>query len=321
MRLDAARKSKRRIQVNIKDALHDYVIQLANRPADGIWKKNKPAVPLLSVGIALGESTSDHKVAIRISRHGNRIDLLNAIVAKCGYGDIDIRYVGRIYPVGTSPVVIQSSGSSVSHYLTGTGTIGCPVVDLSSGLQGLLSNNHVIGFENDAAPGDAIIDPGRDDGGSAPANAIGRFTRCVKLDFGGGPNSVDAALATLAPGFRLAPPASPDFSYDPQLGIAVVAKSSVVKKLGRSTGLTVGSVTAVEMGGFFVDYQNGPALFEHQIEVTGIGTPFAAHGDSGALVVNDRGAAIGLLFAVSEAGIAYVNPIGQVLSQLGVVLA
>lgn len=321
MRLDAARKLKRRVQVNIKDALHEHVLQLANRPAGGAWKKNKPAVPLLSVGIALGASTGDHSVAIRISRHGNRIDLLNEIVARCGYRDIDIRYVGRIFPIGTAPIVIQSSGSSVSHYLTGTGTIGCPVVDVSSGEPGLLSNNHVIGFENDAAPGDAIIDPGRDDGGSAPANAIGRFTRCVKLDFAGGPNSVDAALAALAPGFHLAPPAAPDFSYDPQLGTAVVVKSSVVKKLGRSTGLTVGTVTAVEMGGFFVDYQNGPALFEHQIEVTGIGTPFAAHGDSGALVVNERGAAIGLLFAVSEAGVAYVNPIEQVLSQLGVALA
>lgn len=36
--------------------------------------------------------------------------------------------------------------------------------------------------------------------------------------------------------------------------------------------------------------------------------------DSGSLVVNERGAAVGLLFAVSETGVAYVNPIEPVLA-------
>ena len=100
----------------------------------------------------------------------------------------------------------------------------------------------------------------------------------------------------------------------------ILSKTSVVKKIGRSTGLTTGTVTAIEMEQFSVDYQNGPATFQSQFEVTGVSGQFAAHGDSGSLVVSASGAAVGLLFAVSETGVAYVNPIQNVLDLLGIQL-
>jgi hypothetical protein len=320
VRLDAARKEKVRIQSNIKEVLHAHVQQMANRPPSGMWTKNKPAIPLLSVGIAQGSRADGYRVAVRISRHGYRVELLNKVFARHNPDDLHLRYVGRIFPVGVAPVVIQSSGSSVSHYLTGTGSIGCPVRDLQTGGTLLLSNNHVIALENDAIADDPVVDPGKDDGGTVPANTVAHFARCVNLDFSGASNVVDCAVARLAPGVSLAPPGEPGFPYDPSLPPPTVAKTSLVKKLGRSTGLTTGTVTGIEMGGFFVDYQNGPAMFDHQIEVTGVGGAFAAHGDSGSLVINEAGAAVGLLFAVSETGVAYVNPIGPVLDLLGVAL-
>lgn len=321
MRLEAARREKFRVQTNIRDALHEHVLILANRTPTGMWAKNKPAVPLLSVGVAQGAGVDDYRVAVRISRHGYRVDLLNRIFSGYRPEHVHLQYIGRIYPVGVGSMVVQTGGSSVSHYLTGTGSIGCRVRDLQTGGFMLLSNNHVIALENDAVADDPVVDPGRDDGGTAPANTIASFSRCVKLDFSGSPNFVDCAVATLAPGIDLAPPAGPGYSYDPLLAPAQVAKTSRVMKIGRSTGLTSGLVTGIEMGNFFVDYQNGPALFDRQIEVAGVGGAFAAHGDSGALVVNEAGAAVGLLFAVSEVGVAYVNPIAPVLGGLGVALA
>ncbi len=320
MRLEAARKEKVRVQNNISEALYVHVKQIANRPPSGMWTKNKPAIPLLSVGIAQGDRADDYRVAVRISRHGFRVELLNKIFARHSPDDLHLRYVGRIYPVGVAPVLNQSSGTSVSHYLTGTGSIGCPVRDLKTGNTLLLSNNHVIALENDAIVDDAIVDPGKDDGGTVPANTIAYFSRCVNLDFSGAPNLVDCAVARLAPGVVLAPPGGSKFPYEPTLAPAMATKTSLVKKLGRSSGLTNGTITGIEMGGFFVDYQNGPALFDHQIEITGVDGVFAAHGDSGALVINEAGAALGLLFAVSETGVAYVNPIGPVLDLLGVAL-
>ncbi len=76
-----------------------------------------------------------------------------------------------------------------------------------------------------------------------------------------------------------------------------------------------------------VDYGLGSLTFDHQIEVDNTtNTPFAAGGDSGALVVDDRGLAVGLLFAVSDQGgsaglgLTYANHITNVLSALNVQL-
>lgn len=321
MRLDAARKAKRIVQENIQDALFDHVQQLANRSPGLTWTKNKPAIPLLSVGIAQGDGPGDYRVAVRISRHGYRVEVLNKVFARHRAEDIHLSYVGRIFPVGVAPMMVRSGESSVSHYLTGTGSIGCPVRDLQTGVKMLLSNNHVIALENDAVVDDPVIEPGADDGGMPATTTIATYARCVKLDFSGNANLVDCAVANLSPGVTLAPPSSTGYIFDPGLAPASIAKKSVVKKIGRTTGLTSGVVTATEVGRFFVDYQNGPAAFEGQIEVTGLSGAFAAHGDSGSLVVNERGAAVGLVFAVSETGVAYVNPIGPVLSQLGVALS
>lgn len=280
-------------------------------------------MPLLSVGVAKGVSSDDYRVAVRIARHGFKTDLLNRMLAKLGLDDLHVKYVGKVFPLGQAPMTLQtlSSGKSVSHYLTGTGTLGCPVSDLKTGAAMLLSNNHVIGLENEAVAGDPVVDPGRDDGGTVDANTIAAFNRCVAIDFNGRANWVDCAVADLAQGIELRRPAGTGFRYDPSLPPAVVAKSAAVRKIGRSTGLTLGRVTAIEVGGIHVDYQTGPALFEDQIEVTGLDAAFAAHGDSGSLVVDDKGAAVGLLFAVSETGVAYVNPIGPVLDLLKVQLS
>jgi hypothetical protein len=57
-------------------------------------------------------------------------------------------------------------------------------------------------------------------------------------------------------------------------------------------------------------------MFENQIEIENIGQKvFAQHGDSGSLVVDQEGCALGLLFAVSEYSIiSYANPIEFVLN-------
>lgn len=321
MKLSAARRVRSIIQRDLRDALFDHVQQLANRSPGQTWSKNKPAIPLLSVGIAQGTGSGDYRVAVRISRHGYRVEALNRVFSRHRADALDLRYVGRIFPVGVAPIQIRSGESSVSHYLTGTGTIGCPVVDVSTGERMLLSNNHVIALENSAVLNDPVIEPGADDGGSPQLDTVARFARCVALDFSGASNLVDCAVARLAPGVTLSPPGGPGFRYDPGALPSRPARNTMVKKMGRSTGLTTGRITAIEVGGFFVDYQNGPAAFDGQIEVTGLSTPFAAHGDSGSLVISDKGAAVGLLFAVSETGVAYVNPIAPVLDQLGVALS
>jgi hypothetical protein len=105
-----------------------------------------------------------------------------------------------------------------------------------------------------------------------------------------------------------------------------------VAKFGRTTGHTVGTVTAFELDNVRVQYDVGVVRFDGQIEVAGTeDASFSAPGDSGSLVVTattdeSGAAAVGLLFAGSQTGgpsglgLTYVNPIVAVLAALEVEL-
>lgn len=55
-------------------------------------------------------------------------------------------------------------GVSIGHYLITAGTLGMPV--MKNGQKMILSNNHVLANSNDAEIGDAILQPGKYDGGT-----------------------------------------------------------------------------------------------------------------------------------------------------------
>jgi hypothetical protein len=105
-----------------------------------------------------------------------------------------------------------------------------------------------------------------------------------------------------------------------------------VAKFGRTTGHTVGTVTAFELDNVRVQYDTGVVRFDGQIEAAGTEeASFSAPGDSGSLVVTaptdeSGAAAVGLLFAGSQSGgpsghgLTYVNPIVAVLAALDVEL-
>ncbi len=96
-----------------------------------------------------------------------------------------------------------------------------------------------------------------------------------------------------------------------------------VRKVGRTTGVTEGVVTAIEVDRLVVDFEIGLLRFDGQIEIEGTGSEaFSAGGDSGSLIVDEHGFACGLLFAGSDvggrngAGLTYVNEIDVVLGRL-----
>jgi hypothetical protein len=90
----------------------------------------------------------------------------------------------------------------------------------------------------------------------------------------------------------------------------------LVRKSGRSTGLTTGSVIVVDAT-VSVDYEAGhTARFDNQILTTAMSQP----GDSGSLLVAANSQqAVGLLFAGSDQTTIY-NPIQAVLDSLEVTL-
>src|SRR5438128_8648363 len=208
-----------------------------------------------------------------------------------------------------------SSGGNVndiSKSFCCSGTLGSLVKD-SSGVQYILSNNHVLADTDQAAPGQNISQPGLIDNNCRPATTVAHFTVAPHLG-----TNVDAALAKLVAGTMN--------SSGSILGIGapnptpVSAKINMGAKSGRTTGLTCGSVQSVNTS-VKVQYQKGcnqgqKFTISYTNQVVVASSTFSAGGDSGSLIVS-RSAAhpTALLFAGSSTT-TVGNPIGQVLSHV-----
>src|SRR5215213_6071924 len=98
-----------------------------------------------------------------------------------------------------------------------------------------------------------------------------------------------------------------------------------VAKIGRTTGLTRGRVTAFELDNVVVRFDIGNVRFDDQIEIEGAEEDaFSDGGDSGSLIVAADKRGIALLFAGSDQGgtndkgLTYANPLRAVLDALKV---
>jgi hypothetical protein len=228
----------------------------------------------------------------------------------------------RPIELGVSGGNIDSFGGSGRRRFCFSGTLGSMVQD-SSNNQYILSNNHVLADINKAKAGQMIVQPGLVDTGppctKITTDEVATFSRTVKLKFGGGTNTVDAAIALITPGevnsdiLNIGPIAS-SVVDTPTVGLAV-------QKMGRSTCVTEASISQVSAHGK-INYGSGRiAKFVNQIVITGSG--FSSAGDSGSLVITQDACpqAVGLLFAGSADGSTTIaNPISAVLSGFNVTM-
>ncbi|HEX9875709.1 MAG TPA: hypothetical protein VGC50_03525, partial [Gammaproteobacteria bacterium] len=242
--------------------------------------------------------------------------------------EVDLRYVGRIqkraapwYRRRQRPLLI---GCSVGHFRITAGTLGCFVHLRGNDAPLILSNNHVLANENRGKIGDVILQPGDYDGGAKDHDVVGHLAAFERLR-AGRPNDIDAATASLAPKISIGP--SNVRSLGKLTGVAPPLGDVGIRvaKVGRTTGLTRGHVTAFELDDVVISFDNGNLRFDDQIEIEGVGSrPFSDGGDSGSLIVNQAGEGVGLLFAGSDqggsngTGLTYANPLSTVLDRLGV---
>lgn len=297
---------------------------VAARRATGL----APVEPELALGVAPAGG-DDFKLAVRIQRRSligsARVDA----IIEAAQGEVDVRYVGRVEKLQTGsqmreahrPLVI---GASVGHVDITAGTLGA-FVGTADGELAILSNNHVLADENRAEIGDPIIQPAHLDDGAAPEDVVARLTDYVPLATAG-VNEVDGAVATITEGIDV-----DHIGLLGALGDGTVSPQDAdrVQKLGRTTGLTSGRVTAFNVRKVIVEYETSPAIrFDGQIEIQAEdGADFSLGGDSGSLIVDsDNRIPVGLLFAGSDQGgddggpVTYANPIAQVLAALNVEL-
>jgi len=201
-------------------------------------------------------------------------------------------------------------GVSVGHVRVTAGTLGCLALGRSAPRNSrlmILSNNHVLANSNNAVFGDSVIQPGRVDGGTHPADQVGILERFVPLQYGGATNYVDAATSWVWPDrvrrehiypsggghqlFRIG--SNPQY---PTLG-------ALVGKTGRTTQLTQGRITALNWAGNVGPYPGaGTAFFTGQFVVQAASGNFSSPGDSGSVIWRwETGLPpVGLLFAGGE---------------------
>ncbi len=327
---DEARSLKRRLAGYVGELLGDRIEASSVGPA--------------STGIGLGLAPlpdGGYGVAVRYRLGVPTARMVARKVAEQVGPRVDVRRTGRIRavprrpapqlrpPVVTAQAVGETGrvrplrpGVSIAHVDVSAGTLGA-FVEYEGALHAL-SNHHVLVGSPSAAVGDRVLQPGPADGGRDPQDRVGTLARFVPLA-AGRTATVDAALARLA-----------DVEVDLAYPVGFVTSTGEaeggeeVAKIGRTTGLTRGRVTAIELDDVVVGYgeELGELRFDNQIEVeTTGGSPFSRAGDSGALVYRSDGVALGLLFAGSETGgnngngLTYLNPIRAVLDALGAELA
>lgn len=236
-------------------------------------------------------------------------------------------------------------GVSIGHYKITAGTLGALVRDSETNEILILSNNHVMANSNGATPGDPILQPGPHDRGTVAEDTIASLVRFVPIQFESEPSPSSCQFSNAAAGVAnffarvvgskhrllavviqqanqvdgaLARPVSSDMVADEILELGTVTGEREaelgmeVKKSGRTTGLTTGTVQLLDAS-VQVGYGGEKiALFTNQILTTNM----SQGGDSGSLLVEAEGnGAVGLLFAGSDQ-VTIHNPIGVVKDAL-----
>jgi hypothetical protein len=241
--------------------------------------------------------------------------------------EVDVRVIGPVVALSSpAPGDLQRRvrplrpGLSVAHPSVTAGTLGGFVrVD---GALAIVSNNHVLAASDAASVGDPTLQPGPADGGGA-GDRVGTLTAFERLRAEAA-NLVDAAVATLDTDIAAEPGALPGGPLTGPVTLGPeIDSDELVEKLGRTTGHTHGRITAVEVDGVAVQYDEAVFSFDDQIEIEGTTGAFSAGGDSGSIIwrSRDRGP-LALLFAGSTTGgragggVTFANPLATVLDVL-----
>jgi len=192
------------------------------------------------------------------------------------------------------------------------GTLGVPVRDHTTGNTLLLSNFHVMCIDNGWNVGDQMTQPSRIDTGTCPTDVVGTLLRATLT------SSVDGAVCTLSG--RGSSCSIVDIGT--VNGTNTATLNMAVRKRGRTTGLTYGTVDSISLS-VNVNYGDGigAKTLTNQIGLvpdTTHNAMFGDHGDSGSVVVDANNKVVGLYFAGSSDGTGVANPIAAVLSALNI---
>ena len=192
------------------------------------------------------------------------------------------------------------------------GTLGAVVIDNANNQHAALTNFHVAAVDTSWHVGDRMVAPSRIDTGTVPADEFGAIVRATLSGaVDGAVISIDAGRANQCSVVEIGQ----------VRGVRTATMGMAVRKRGRTTGLTFGTVDGIA-GSVIVNYGDGigTRTLTNQISIatdTARNPLFSDHGDSGSVIVDDAGFVVGLLFAGAGSSTA-ANQITDVQSELNV---
>jgi hypothetical protein len=218
----------------------------------------------------------------------------------------------------TDPVADESEyrplkgGIQIGNGTGALGTLGCLARRTSDGATVALSNHHVM-FALGKGVGDKIGQPNLSESCCCTCGEVGTIAAGA-IPTGGVAGRVDGAIATLKSGIGSVQEIN-------QIGVIAGTAQAIfgetVRKVGRTTGLTTGTVTAVSDP---ASSTSGPT-YVNQVRVAPIaGVPkFSDSGDSGSVIVNASNQIVALLWG-GNTGPSVANNIADVLAAFGITI-
>ncbi|WP_291201649.1 trypsin-like peptidase domain-containing protein [Hyphomonas sp.] len=187
----------------------------------------------------------------------------------------------------------------------GAGTLGATVtISTRPNKLFLITNWHVL-VGGGGSNGDAILQQSAYDGGLAPAAWIAdlswsALTARVDLAIAEVRNSSLVSVGTVRTIGRVA-------------GIRSPSAGASVKKGGRTTNVTTGSIQSTNATVSVSGYPGGARTFTNQIMTTDMSRP----GDSGSLLLDSQNYMVGLVFAGNSSTRSFANRADDVQNALG----
>jgi hypothetical protein len=193
------------------------------------------------------------------------------------------------------------------------GTVGWYFI-AEDGMLLVASNNHVWANENAGKRGDPLTQPGTYDGGNPSTDVLYTLYDYIPIDFSqNAQNTVDVAVAEPIDYSQIC---LSILNVGGINGKRIPNEDEVIKKFGRTTALTEGTVIDTSAT-LQIEYDSGVATFTDIIIMQGNLT--SQPGDSGSPVFTTQQEFVGLLFGGSEDGktsvICKYTNIEQQLSQ------
>jgi hypothetical protein len=249
----------------------------------------------------------------------------------------------RAFMPNTGRVRPAPGGVSIGHIDITAGTLGCLVKKNNEIF--ILSNNHVLANSNNAQIGDPIIQPGNYDAGTFPDDHIANLYQFIPINFIEVPSTCSTAsgiskflnglakLVNSSSRFRsvstraldnlvdaaIAKPINDSDVSNEIIGIGTIQGTvpgelgMAIKKSGRTTELTTGEITQVDVTVNVGYGDNKIAMFTDQL----MAGAMSQGGDSGSAVLTEDNKLTGLLFAGSDST-TIINRIENVFTALGV---